>query len=88
MYCRQYALHLSIIDGDGKMRIDEYIKSIKISKREFSKRADMPVSTLCRIISGETVQPRINQQKKIVAASNGLISFSDMWPIESVLHND
>ena len=79
MYCRQYTLHLSIIDGDGKMRIDEYIKSIKISKREFSKRADMP---------GETVQPRINQQKKIVAASNGLISFSDMWPIESVLHND
>tara|TARA_R110000765_G_scaffold118888_2_gene213464 strand:+ start:2479 stop:2700 length:222 start_codon:yes stop_codon:yes gene_type:complete len=68
------------------MRIHDFLLKRKLSAREFAAQAGMPVSTLCRIINGDTAQPRIVQQKKIVKASKGLISFSDMWPVESALN--
>ena len=66
------------------MTITDYLKRTNRTATDFAAECGIRTSTLCRIINGESVQPRVSTQKKIVKASGGLISYSDLWPIGEV----
>ena len=62
------------------MRIEQYLLNTGISATKFAALAGVPTSTITRIMTGDVFQARFSTQKKIVTASEGSISFEDLYP--------
>lgn len=58
------------------MKINEYLKEMGWSRREFARRLDMDPQTIVSVISGRNVRWFVIQ--KIVEFTKGKVSFKDL----------
>ncbi len=67
------------------MKLQQYIDRRGITATDFAEEAGVSLSTVSRILSGHTLQPRRSTAQKIVKAAEGFVSYSDLWTIEKEL---
>lgn len=63
------------------MRLEQYLVSTGQSATAFAKKAGVSPSSITRIINQDVRQPHFNTQRKIIAASDNMVSYDDLWPV-------